>query len=461
MNLCYLCVQSTLIPQQTLNNMKRLFLIVTLCAVTLSVFSQNYFVYTNGARHDKHSTNAVANADDEEEDVDESQASGSAFVRKHFRHYNTRNFPFDSKFMVMPEKYDYIVPTFRSRETGKDVENASLREHIFLYKGHSIGQNGRARINFTDKSNGNEYYYEIAGGGYDDFCMKESGIPTLAFLDDVDTCRNLLVGKKVYTMTSRYYVDNENTSDGWSEVSVPKGTLCTVKAVGVGTRRYSVKIVCEQPNGELFFQHVTISRTNCGMRDNEFIMDEAIHLFDNSFQLADDGPAATSPQYKNYLGRRVYTKYVTRMTNIVKNQDFNIFRMSQFIIRGIEEISNSSYVNMTLESRDGTLYRKKVTFTNNDVVGDIDGQHEDYYPYLFGEGTARGKSTTDAQWRAIQGGRVINGMSKEQVKQAIGEPGEIYNGKNQREDWIFNDVMNDRRTIVKFRGNKVIAVKKY
>ena len=60
---------------------------------------------------------------------------------------------------------------------------------------------------------------------------------------------------------------------------------------------------------------------------------------------------------------------------------------SQFTIKKIMPIDNSPYVNMTLKSaKDGFEYTKRVSFTNTQVTGDIDGRREDYFDYLFKKG---------------------------------------------------------------------------
>jgi ferredoxin len=107
------------------------------------------------------------------------------------------------------------------------------------------------------------------------------GVPTLAYLGDVDKAREVLINKTLLTRTQFYRVDTEYYGDGFKDVVVDKNKPVTVKAIGVGTRAFPVKIIVEDENGVQFYQNVAMSKTNCGMRDDEFSVDNEKYLFDH------------------------------------------------------------------------------------------------------------------------------------------------------------------------------------
>ena len=209
-------------------------------------------------------------------------------------------------------------------------------------------------------------------------------------------------------------------SEGMKEVKVAENKEVKVVAIGVGTRSFPVKIIVEDKDGNQFFQNVAMSKTNSGMRDDEFIMTKAKNTFYGSFELADAKIQATE-SYAKYIGKHVYTKYATKMENMM-GENVNIPRLSQFTIKKIEAIDNTNYVKMSLQSsKDGYQYVKHVTFKNESVIGDIDGNKEDYYKYLFAEGTV-GKGVSAKNMELIRKGRLAKGFTKNEVKLALGEP---------------------------------------
>jgi len=433
--------------------MKRMFILGALAfCFTMSNAQNSYIVKTKGAKQ------ATASSGNEKDGAStgEAEAQEPDFVRDNFKYYSLCDWQEGMKFMVMPEKYDLIVNTFTDQSTGKEVGSGSLRYKIMIYKGHSEAPDGSHRINFTCEDNNKAYYYEIPNGTFDDYCYGKMGVPTLAYLGDVDIARQKLLGAKVYTKADMYYVDSSSSSDAFEEYKVPKNTEVTVTAIGAGSRSFPVKIICALPNGKEFFENVAISRTNSGMRDDEFEMDNVRHTFDGAFQLVDANVAKSGP-YAKYIGRNVYTKYQTKMLN-ANGEKVTIKRLSNFVIKDAQATDRGSYVKLTLRSvKTGELFTKEVTFQNENVAGDIDGYREDYYKYLFGTGTASGKGITKANWAAIQQGKVLKGMTKNEVLLAKGDADKTFASDNGRVDWVWND-----GTIVKFTAaGKVYSVTKH
>lgn len=355
-----------------------------LLAVALGASAQStYIVKTNNAKKSVAPTNPYeTEAEEEEEEVEQD------FLKANFKYRSLCNWREGMRFMVMPEKYDLIVNTFSDAATGKEVGSGKLRYKIMVYKGHDEDEDGKARINFTCEDDGKNYYYEVPRGSFDDYCYNKLGVPTLAYLDDVDRARELLMGATLYTKTAIYRIDTEVDGDGYEEVSVPTNTEVKVAAIGVGSRSFPVKIIVEDATGRQFYQNVAMSRTNSGMRDDEFVMDNARYLFDASFELVDANDAL-SEEYNQYIGRRVYTRYATSMES-TSGSKVAIVRNTAFEIVAIRTQNNTDYVKMSLRNvKSGEVYTKQVTFTHQDTAGDIDGDREDYYYYLFTESANR------------------------------------------------------------------------
>lgn len=428
--------------------MKGLFFSMTLLLSALSVCGQNdYFVKTKGAK-------VVTRADGVKADRGVTAEEPQDFIAQNFRFYSLCDWKPGMKFMVMPEKYDLIVNTFCNASTGREVSNGKLRHHIMVYKGHTETDDGHANINFRCPDDGNDYYYQVPSGSFENYCGGKMGVPTLAYLGDVDVAREKLKGATLFTNGTVYYEDTELNGDGCEEVSVPKGTEVKVVAVGVGTRRFPVKLIVADSKGREFFQNVAISRTNSGMREDEFGGGNVHHTFKGAFELADE-VGALAGEYAPYVNKTVYTKYRTTMQN-ASGDEVNIIRLSGFRIVQVRPKAGSKRVTMTLKStKTGELYTKDVAIANESVIGDIDGQREDYYAFLFGEGDVWKRYNVSAAHRElIRQGRVAKGFTAAEVQLAKGKPRRKVKSGSGRMDWIYGNGQ-----IVKFnKARQVIAV---
>lgn len=368
------------------------------------------------------------------------------------RDFISANFHFSSlcewedgmKFMVMPEKYDMVVKTFHDpTQGGREVSSMTLRHKILVYKGHTESADGHAHINFFCPELNKDYYYEVPTGSFEDYCYGKMGVPTLAYLGDVDIAREKLIGKRLFTKTDMYCIDTDYDGDGYQEVKLDKNQEVTVTAVGVGTRRFPVKIIFEDDRGNEYFQNVAISKTNSGMRDDEFIGgDYARFLFGGSFEIEDD-IMAVSKDISQYIGKTVHTKYTTSMVTRGDGKDrtLNVPRMTSFVIENLIPKRDGTYVTLTLKAVESSrIYFKDVTFVNIDnVAGDIDGKREDYFGYLFAMGEGKTSNTSQAARAAIREGRVIVGMTADEVLLAMGEePFKKVINDNGKEDWLYN-----------------------
>ena len=148
------------------------------------------------------------------------------------------------------------------------LRNSSLKKidkKIMIYKGHTEGSDGHAHINFLCQDNNHMYYYEVPNGTFDDYCYGKMGVPTLAYLGDVDIAYEKLMGKTLFTKTTIFRIDTEYDGDGYQEITVPKDEEVKVIDIGVGTRSFPVKIIVEDKDGNEFYQNVAISKTNSGI----------------------------------------------------------------------------------------------------------------------------------------------------------------------------------------------------
>ena len=411
--------------------MKRMILLAGMAIAMTTAMAQDndYIVKTKNVK--KTDVAATISA----EDVVSEEAEPKDFMGKNFRYYSMCDWKDGMRFMVIPEKYDLLVGTFRDANTNKEVSSGRLRHHIMVYKGHEDMINGRVHVNFYCETDNKYYYYELPNGTFDDYCYGKLGVPTLAYLGDVDMARQLLMDHTLLTRTQFFRIDTEYDGDGFQEVKYPKNKLVTVKAIGVGTRAFPVKIIVEDENGEQFYQNVAMSKTNSGMRDDEFDVDNAKYLFEGSFEFT-GAEMEVSKDFKSYLNQTVYTKYATAMSSkgAGKTRDVKVPRLTGFIIDEINRDKNhEGYYSLTLrEVETRRIFYKDITFNE-----DNRGPREDFFGYLFGMGEGAGRSTTLETRTAIREGRVIPGMSMEEVEMAVGEAASKVTTSDGVTEWMY------------------------
>ena len=233
-----------------------------------------------------------------------------------------------------------------------------------------------------------------------------------------------------------------------------------VTAVGVGTRAYPVKIIVEDRDGNEFYQNVAISKTNCGMRDDEFIMDNAKYLFANSFELVDDIMAVNSYNYKAYIGRIVHTKFPTTMLNESTNKVQKVPRMIGYQIEAINPHKNDTKFTVKFKNTIlGTYFYKDVTLDQKSISGtskDFEQDPDDYFSYLFAPGPGKKIETTEGSRGLIRMGHVSPGFSEDEVMLAAGEPDDIQHGENGLYTWIFKR-SNNKLLVVDFNGVGIVT----
>ncbi len=435
--------------------MKKAFLTSCVAFMFLAATAQEnpYIVKTRGAQKKALLEQTEGLAANPEEDT------ARDFISENFKFYSLCDWKEGMKFMVMPEKYDLVVKTFADAATGKEVSSMTLRHKIMIYKGHDESSDGHSRVNFHCQDNDKDYYYEIPSGSFDDYCYNKLGVPTLAYLGDVDIAREKLMGKTLYTKTQYFRVDTEYDGDGFQEVTVDKDMEVKVTAVGVGTRSFPVKIIVEDRNGNEFFQNVAISKTNSGMRDDEFIMDNTKFLFGGSFELVDDIMAVNSYNYKAYIGRVIHTKFPTTMLNEATKKVQKIPRLIGYQIESITPHKSDARFTVKLKNTIlGTFFYKDVTLDQKSINGtsqDFEQEPDDYFSYLFAPGPGKKIETTETSRGMIRVGHVSPGFSEDEVMLAAGEPDKTDVGENGQYTWTFNR-SNNKLLVVHFNGSGVV-----
>ena len=157
--------------------MKRLVLLAGFAFALLTVTAQEsrYIVKTKGVKK-----TAVKAA--KEDAAQEEDPEATDFVGRNFRFYSMCDWKEGMRFMVIPEKYDLLVSTFRDATNNNEVSSGNLRHKIMVYKGHEDMPNGRVHINFFCEDENRDYYYELPNGTFNDYCYGKMGVPTLAYL---------------------------------------------------------------------------------------------------------------------------------------------------------------------------------------------------------------------------------------------------------------------------------------
>ena len=396
--------------------------------------SSSYIVKTKGVKPVVKATKVTTEGQKKEE-----EAEATDFMGKNFRYKSMCDWTEGMRFMVVPEKYDMLVNTFCDAATGKEVSSNRLRHKIMVYKGHVEKTSGRVHVNFTCEDDNKNYYYELPNGTFDDYCFGKMGVPTLAYLGDVDTARKLLMNQVMLTRTEFFREDTEWDGDGFKEVRYPKNKIVTVKAVGVGTRSFPVKIIVEDEDGNQFYQNVAMSKINSGMRDDEFTVDNEKFLFQGSFDY-NGGEMTVSSDIKDYLNQTVHTKVSIGMSSkgSGKIRDVKVPRFTGFIIDEINPVKESRYYTLTLrETETRRVYYKDVLFKKEDVLELRDASEEDYFGYIFGMGEGALHNTSLETRTAIREGRVIPGMSEDEVMMAVGEPFQKQTNSEGVREWLY------------------------
>jgi len=435
--------------------MRQILLMAVAAVISLTAQGQTrdpnnkYLVWTNNIMFKEE---APVQEEESKEEVPAEEVEKS-FIEKYFHYESLCDWKEGMRFMVIPDKRDMVVRTFCD-STDRMVSSMSLRHKIMTYKGRHAGNGLHERILFQCED-GKSYYFELPTATFEDYCFTKFGVPTLAYLGDVDTAIEQLVGKKLLTKNDIYNVDVSTTSYGYEKIEVPLGTEVTVVAAGVGTRSYPVKLIVVDDSGREFFQNIAISRTNSGMRDEEFKdPDEFKHTFEGSFELLGDG-AVTNDEYKKYVGNKVFTLYNTFMD--VNGKKEEVPRLTAFTIKAMHVMHGTKYVRMTLD-KSGTEYVKLITFQHDNVASSKSDNPDDYYYSLFASGNLGSvKGVKKEHLADIQKSNIRVGFNEAEVRLALGEPNARTKEKNGTYTWIYRSMLGKNDCTIFFNAsNKLV-----
>jgi hypothetical protein len=192
-------------------------------------------------------------------------------------------------------------------------------------------------------------------------------------------------------------------------------------------------------SGREFYQNVAISRTNSGLRNDEYqISNMVIHTFKGAFELLSDNMAA-SKVYQKYIGQEVYTLFSTAMAD-ANGRTAQVARLSTFVVKDVQTVRGRKTVKLTLRGvGSGREYTKEVMLRSASVIGDIDGQHEESFSNLFAMGNPlKLDGVKKEHMNDIQKSIVRIGYSENEVRLALGEP--THKGSDGKHfTWVYNN----------------------
>lgn len=396
--------------------------------------AQDYFVKTKNAKEPAKVATQDSTAVEEEK---ARNLMNELFPRRSLCEWN------DSMlFMVLPDKRDLVLRVFHDGFTNNPVSTMTLLHKLMRYQSHTR-DNGtnRDRINFiTEDSDRHPYYFEVPSGTFDDYCFTKYGVPALAYLNDVETARKVLLGKTLVTKTNAYWID-ATYGEGADEIQVKIDTEVKVVKIGVGTRAFPVKIIVADKSGKEFYQNVAISRTNSGLRDEEFnMMDNQHHTFETAFDMMGDF-ALPSWHYDKYLNKTIFARRTVRMQDS-RDNDFTFPGLTTFKIISIKSLRGKSSVKMTLQNKqNGTNYSMEVIF--RDAPGDaaIKGKSNIIFENLFSEGNpANLKGVDPRHLGAIRQGKIQKGFTETEVLLVRDDDHEVVKANNRTYMWVFSSL---------------------
>jgi hypothetical protein len=194
------------------------------------------------------------------------------------------------------------------------------------------------------------------------------------------------------------------------------------------------------------------------MRDDEFsTFDNARYAFYGSFNLQDDVMAVSSNP-ADYIGKTLHTKFVTGMITKGDGRErtVNVPKMTTFTVDNLTPQRGTKYVTLSLtEVESRRAYFKNVTFEYNEDATDETAKKDEFFGYIFAMGQGAERETSQAARAAIRAGRVIAGMTEDEVQLAVGEPDNRQTDPNGLYRWIY-DRSKGKVLVVHFGRNGLV-----
>lgn len=354
------------------------------------------------------------------------------------------------KFMFNPSRRDQFLPILSSCESEKEVESKTLKHKIITFVGTeerskelSIGTNYFTRFLF--ECEGKKYYYEFKNIRLDEICEKNprACINGLVYLQDVDTAKDLLIGRKVYIQSESARIDDTNNYSGYQDIAIPTNLEATITAIGVGSQAYPVKIIFKDNQDHSFYLELALSRTNSGMDLNNFQAEKKMKYFSNAISFTNKRLDNIEALKNKYIGLTIYPKKMLEAQRITFHEDSptkSRIHLPRYTILNIKDIIISSVPNtqavLSVTDENGAVYEIEV-----DLKYDIIIKNDNYIEDLFEFGNIHQKypGITEEHWGIISKGELKEGMSAEECRLSIGNPIEIRFKKDTRfETWFYN-----------------------
>lgn len=353
------------------------------------------------------------------------------------------------KFMFAPSTRDMFLPTLSNYDTDKGVDNSLLKHKILTFTGteekaQNISNSTNYSTRFIFECEGEKYYYDIKNMRLDEICEKapRACVNGLVYLKDVDTAKNLLIGKTIYIQSESVRVDDANNYSGYRDVAIPVNTEATITAVGVGNQTYPAKIIFKDAQGHSYYLEVALSRTNSGMDLNDFQGEKRMKYFSNVISFTNKSSDNIEGLKNKYMGRTVYPKKALpakRVVSLEGKQTESRVHLPRYTVLNIKDInlaSSGSLGILSLEDKAGVLYELEV-----DLKYDVIVRNENYIEDLFGFEDIQKKypGITEKRWQLISRGDLEAGMSTDECRLSVGDPVEIELKKDNRfETWFYN-----------------------
>lgn len=367
------------------------------------------------------------------------------FISTYFQYMSMCNWPVgQARFMVMPDPHDLVTRTFTDKNNNP-VSTNSLKHKVLIYNGHSrLGNSLHERVDFYLQGDpSTTYHFELPTSSFDDYCGGRRGVPSLAYLGDVDMAIDTLIGKQVRVLSRHFFQDSPIAGGGIQPVDIgdeKRGQVMTITKAGIGTRQYPVKIVIMDKDSIEYFQYVAISRTNSGLRDDEFERsDHKEHSFRDIFMLMADR-REVSPTLRQWVNKTVYTMLETSMKD-ENERDVRVQRLSVFRVTDIYGFDDTNKVTLTLVGQtSGKTYTKEVSLADSRASG-----REEVLATLFVEGDPENlPGVRKANMNAIRQGNVQQGFTEAEVRLALGEPSDITRPLNGQYQWVYQYIDTGR-----------------
>ena len=150
---------------------------------------------------------------------------------------------------------------------------------------------------------------------------------------------------------------------------------------------------------------------------------------------------AVNRDFTTYIGKTIHTMQPSKMMTKGDGKDRTVTvpKMTTFRVDQAQRRPGTPFVTLSLtEMESRRPYYRDVLFTHPDELAERDVKLEDYFGYIFAMGEGAELQTTPEARAAIRQGRVIIGMTEDEVTLAMGEePNEIVTASTGKTDWIY------------------------